>query len=101
MVRANISEMGTADLDQPEPVFGAPRREQTQVGRVADPGVAGLPGQEPGDRISFSNVERFFVTDNAGTKVAHRLQTVVTGRTYSGRVERLRPILGPCFRAVT
>ena len=56
-------QMGAAHFEQAEPVVGAPAGEQAQVGRVADPGVAGVAGQEPGDRISFPNVERVFVTD--------------------------------------
>jgi hypothetical protein len=55
--------MGATHVEQAEPVVGAPDGEQAQVGRVADPGVAGIAGQEPGDRILFANVERVFVTD--------------------------------------
>jgi hypothetical protein len=39
--------MGATHLEQAEPVVGAPVCEQAQVGRVADPGVAGIAGQEP------------------------------------------------------
>ena len=55
--------MGATDVQQAEPVVGAPCGEQAQVGRVAHPGVAGVAGQEPGDRISLSRVQRVFVTD--------------------------------------
>ena len=55
--------MSAAHVEQAEPVFGAPRGEQTQIGRVADPGVAGVAGQEPDDGISFSTVERVFIAD--------------------------------------
>jgi hypothetical protein len=57
-------QTGAAHVEQAEPVVGAPGGEQAQVGRVADPGVAGVAGQEPGDRVSFSNVKRVFVADN-------------------------------------
>ena len=44
-------------LSRGRAVVGAPDGEQAQVGRVADPSVAGTAGQQPGDRIS-SNVDR-------------------------------------------
>ena len=56
-------QTSAAHLQQAEPVVGAPGSEQTQIGRVADPGVAGVVGQEPDGRISFSTVERVFIAD--------------------------------------
>jgi hypothetical protein len=56
-------QMSTAHLEQAEPVVGAPTGEQAQVGRVAHPGVARVPGQEPGDCTPFSHLERVFVAD--------------------------------------
>jgi hypothetical protein len=56
-------QMSAAGVEQADPVVGAPAREQAQVGRAAHQGVAGVAGQEPGDRISLSNAERVFVTD--------------------------------------
>jgi hypothetical protein len=55
--------MGPAHLEQAEPVVGAPVGEQAQIGRVAHPGVAGVAGQEPGDRGTFLYLERVFVAD--------------------------------------
>jgi hypothetical protein len=56
-------QMGAAHFEQAEPVVGAPGGEQAQVGRVADPGVARVPGQEPGDRTPLANVKRVFGAD--------------------------------------
>ena len=40
--------------------------EQPKVGRVADEGVAGVTGQEPGDRCAFGEVERVVDSDELG-----------------------------------
>jgi hypothetical protein len=42
-------QVSPLDADQPHAVAGAPAGEQAQVGGVADQGVAGVAGQEPGD----------------------------------------------------
>jgi hypothetical protein len=55
--------MGAAHFEQPHAVVGAPGNEQAQVGRVADPGVAGVAGHEPADRTPFSHIDRVFVAD--------------------------------------
>ena len=59
-------EMRAAEVEQGEVVVGAPFGEEPKVGGVADEGVAGVPGQEPGDRCAFGEVERIVDSDEFG-----------------------------------
>jgi hypothetical protein len=44
-------------------MLGAPGGEQTQIGGVAREGVAGVAGQEPGDRRPLNELDRIVVAD--------------------------------------
>lgn len=59
--RANTSKVHSAHLQQREPTVAAPVCEDAQVGGVAGAGVAGVAGQEPGDRHSLGELDRILV----------------------------------------
>jgi hypothetical protein len=98
-------QMGAAHVEQAEPVVDAPGGEPAQIGCVAHPGVARVPGQERADRTPLANVERVFVTDKtrcgnrtdllgdptpagAGTKAAQPPRPPLPGATTRAEVER-------------
>jgi hypothetical protein len=56
-------QMGSAHVEQAEPVVRAPAGEQAQIGRVAHSGVAGVAGQEPGDRAPLAYLEWVLIGD--------------------------------------
>ena len=51
--------MSATDLEQAVVAGDAPIDEQPEISRVTDQRVAGVPGEEPGDRAAFGGVQRF------------------------------------------
>jgi hypothetical protein len=60
-------EMGPLDVEQPYTLDGAPFREQSQIGGVADPSSAGVAGQETGHRYTLGDLVGHVVSDEHGS----------------------------------